>query len=428
MTVEKTESRNGDKTVDSTRKAPAKWLQVLVALALLTGGGVGALVLVKSGKPPPRVEQEVPAPLVEVAEVRVGDIRMVINGFGTVQPKVEVEIVPQVAGKIVYANPQFRAGGSAKAGVLLLQIDPLDYELSVQQAEAVVADAQVKLDLEKAEAQVARIEWEQLHGDSKPESPLVLREPQIRQAKARLESAVAQLATAKLNLERTKISLPIDAMITDKRVDLGQFVTVGQRVGNAYGIEAMEIEVPLEDEDLAWFDMAGGLGSVNGGAASSPEAIAQVKVHFGGAEHTWTGHVKRTTGQVDRTSRLVSVVVEIPQPFARVDSRPALLPGTFVQVSIEGKVLRDAAVVPRDAVRNGREVWVVRKGRLHIQPLEIARADREFAYATGGLEDGERIVVSSLDVVTDGMEVRIGGAGQDLAKTGTIAGDGVEVD
>jgi len=381
-------------------------LRVLLPLVIVLAGILLMFILVKSKKPPQRVRRSQPAPLVEVEQLSPRDVQMIVSGFGTVSPKVRVEIVPQVAGKIVEVNPQFKAGGFVKAGDRLLQIEPRDYELVLQQAEAVVADATVKLDLEKAEAQVARNEWKQLNPDTEPNSPLVLREPQIRQAQALLESAKAQLATAQLNLERTQLSLPIDAVIVSEKVDLGQFVSVGQSIGVAYGIESVEIEVPLEDEELAWFDIPGNPISLNGSGSSSATAVARVKAHFAGGEHSWAGYVRRTTGQVDRTSRLISVVVEVPEPFDNSDSKPPLLPGMFVEVLIEGRVLKNAVAVPRDAIHNGSDVWVVQNGRLRIKTLDIVRTDNEFAYAVSGLDDGAQIVVSALDIVTDGMEVR----------------------
>jgi RND family efflux transporter MFP subunit len=331
---------------------------------------------------------------------------MFVRGFGTVTPKVLVEVVPQVSGKVVYVNPEFKAGGFIRAGEKLLQIDPRDYELAVRQAQALVADAQVNLDLEKAEAQLAPKQWEALYPNTEPTSALVLREPQIRQAEARLESAKAQLATAELNLERTQLSLPIDAVIMSEKVDLGQFVVTGQSIGVAYGTRSVEIELPLQDEELAWFDMPGNPVSPNGKQSSTKRTIAQVKANFAGPEHSWTGYVRRTTGQIDTTSRQVSVVVEVPEPFKNSDSRPPLFPGMFVEVLIEGKVLKNAVAVPRDAVRNGTEVWVVEDGRLHIHPLNIVRTDKDFAYTVSGLDDGAQIVVSALDIVTEGMKVR----------------------
>ena len=385
------------------KKMPSGRLRVLLAFGIVILGALIALVFIKLQKPPEQEEQKTLAPLVKVERLERRDIQMVIRGYGTVGPRVQVEIVPQVSGKVVSVNPQFKAGGFIRHGEQILKIDPRDYDLVVRQANAVVAEAQVKLDLEKAEAKVAREEWKQLHPDTEPSSPLVFREPQIRQAQALLESAKAGLATANLNLERTELSLPVDAVIMSEKVDLGQYVMIGQSVGAAYGIESMEIEVPFEDKELAWFDIPNNASSVN----NAKNAIVQVKADFAGAEHTWWGRVVRTTGQVDRTSRLISVVVEVPDPFQRSDSMPPLLPGMFVEVLIEGNILKNAIAVPRDAMRNSNEVWVAKDGQLCIQALDIVRADRDFAYARSGLEDGDMIVVSSLDMVIEGMKVRV---------------------
>ncbi|MHC4735360.1 MAG: efflux RND transporter periplasmic adaptor subunit, partial [Planctomycetota bacterium] len=305
---------------------------------------------------------------------------MVIRAYGTVSPKVEVDIVPEVPGKVVSVNSEFKAGGFIPAGDQILQIDERDYKFAVQQTNAVVADAQVKLEIEMAEAEVARREWEQLHPGTEPNSPLVLRESQVRKAKAALESAKAQLATAELKLERTSLSLPFDALIISEKVDLGQYMVAGQPVAVAYGIETVEIKIPLEDEELAWFDIFEDSTSLNSDKALSRKTPAVVQADFAGAEHTWKGHVTRTTGQVDKMSRMISVVVEVPKPFERSNGRPPLLPGIFARVLIEGKVLKNAMAVPRDAIHDSNKVWIVKEGILHIEAWDIVRADKDFAY------------------------------------------------
>jgi RND family efflux transporter MFP subunit len=381
-------------------------LQALFSVFIVFLGIAVAVIFIKFRKPPQRMKQEVLAPLVKVEQLHVQDIPMVIRGHGTVSPKVEVDIVPEVPGKVVYIHPELKVGGLIPAGEQILRIDPRDYELAVQQADAAVADAQVKLETEQAEAQVARSQWEQLHPDTEPTSSLVLREPQIRKAQATLESAKAQLDVAKLKLERASLSLPFDALIISEKVDLGQYVVAGQPLGKAYGIDAVEIKVPLEDDELAWFDVFASSISVNGNRPSAKRTLAEVKADFAGAEHTWAGYVVRTTGQVDKTSRMISVVVEVPKPFDASNGKPPLLPGVFAEVLIEGKTLRSAVAVPRDAIRQGNKVWLVNDDRLHIRSLEIARADKDFAYVVSGVADEAMIVLSSLDVVVDGMEVR----------------------
>jgi RND family efflux transporter MFP subunit len=389
------------------KKTPSGLIQLLLVVAIIIVGVLIAVLFIIYRKKPQRQEQAVLAPLVKVERLDRKDIRMIIRGYGTVNPGLQVEIVPQVSGKVVWVNPQFKSGGFIKRGELILKIDPRDYELAVRQANAAVAEAQVMLDLEKAEAKIAREEWQQLHPDQEPDSPLVFREPQIRQAEARLESANAGLATADLNLERTMLSLPIDAMIMSERVDLGQYVMIGQSVGAAYGIESMEIEVPLEDKELAWFNIHESTFLGNGTNNPAKGATARVQADFAGTSNVWQGSVARTTGQVDKTSRLISVVIEVPEPFKDSDYKPPLLPGMFVEVLIEGNILKNAIAIPRDAVRNRNEVWLAKDGQLHIRPLEIVRTDRDFAYAASGLNDGDMIIVSSLDAVIDEMKVRI---------------------
>lgn len=390
------------------RKAGAI-LQALFAIVVIALGVFVTVVLVKLKKPPQQIEQEVLAPLVKIERLEVKDIPMVVHGNGTVQPKVEVSIVPEVAGKVVYVHPELKVGGFIRADEKILQIDPRDYELAVQQADATVQDAKVKLDTELAEADVARKEWSQLNPGIEPTSPLVLREPQIRKARAALESAEAQLAVAKLKLERTSLSLPFDALIISEQVDLGQYIVAGQSLASAYGTEAVEIEVPLEDKELAWFDVFDLSVPKKVDDTKIKQATALVKANFAGAEHTWQGRVVRTTGQVDQTSRMIPIVVEVDKPFDSSEGKPPLLPGVFADVYIEGRMLKKALAIPRDAIREGDKVWLVNDNMLHIRTLNIVRTDKNFAYTSTGIDDGAQIITSSLDVAIEGMQIRTQG-------------------
>ena len=275
----------------------------------------------------------------------------------------------------------------------------------------------MELYLEKAEAEVAKQEWQQLNPGTEPPSPLIVRQPQIRQAQTRLKATKAQLATTKLNLERTNISLPFEGRIANETVDLGQFVTVGQSIGKAYGIDAVEIQVPLEDRELAWFDVPVNPISINDKTSPVVGAKVEVKSDFAGSKHTWQGRAIRTTGQIDKTSRLVSVVVEVSKPFQRVNNRPPLVPGMFVELFIKGKILKNVLLVPRHAIHDGKKVWVVREGKLHIKEPEIIRKDHDFVYVVSGLKDQEAIVISSLDAVTNAMNVRTDRLSEDTTET-----------
>ena len=255
-------------------------------------------------------------------------MEVVVSGHGEVVPRVAVDVVPQVAGQVVKVHPSLVAGGFFRAGDALVVIDPRDYELALERAQASVARAQVSLQREQAEAVVAREEWDELHpGEEAP--GLVVREPQIRQAEAELAAANADLAAARLNLERTHVSLPFDGVVVSESVDVGQFVGSANRLARVYGTDFVDVRVPLESRELAWFDIP----SRGGGVGSR----AQVSLSFGGTRSTWEGRVTRMEAQVDQASRMVHVVIEVKDPYDTSANRPALLPGTFVDVEILGR-------------------------------------------------------------------------------------------
>lgn len=409
MTEQQTGAERHDQGQGSDAVPRRAGLRALLSVLALAIGLVGIVVFIMPRKPPERTEPDVPAPLVQVRRLIAGEVQMVIRGYGTVMPKVKVDVIPEVAGRVVFVHSELKAGGIIRANEKIVQIDPRDYELAVRQAEGAVAEAQVDLDTEIAEAEAARRQWRQLHPETEPDSPLVLREPQIRRARTMVESARTQLAIAELRFERTTISLPFDASIAGKTVDLGQYVGTGQLLATAYGIDAFEIEIPLDDGDLAWFDAFQTPAELMGGTDRT-RASAEVWADFAGGRHTWPGRVTRTTGQVDRTSRMVPVVVEVSRPLDASGGRPPLLPGTFVEVRIAGRTLLDAVAVPREAIHGRHHVWLVEDGKLTFRPLEIVRTDDEYAYVTSGLPDEVLIVTSALDtplsIGIEGMAVR----------------------
>ena len=211
-----------------------KFKLVLPVVVLLAGAALAAMI-VASRKAPPRVERPQLGPLVEVIEADVTEVPVTVTGHGEVVPKVSVDVVPQVAGQVVKVHPSLVAGGFFRAGDVLVVIDPRDYELAVERAQAAVARAQVALEREQAEAEVAREEWDVLHPGEEPTSGLVVREPQVRQTEAELAAAIAELSAAELSLQRTRISLPFDGVVVSESVDVGQIVGTGSQLARVYG-------------------------------------------------------------------------------------------------------------------------------------------------------------------------------------------------
>ena len=382
-------------------------------VAIILGIGVGAFALLMILRKEPE-SQEPPrrAPLVvtQPAELRTGNLT--IEGSGTVRPMSEISLSPQVAGRISWVSPSFVTGGRFEKGDLLLRIESADYENAVQAAEADVAQREVELLTWEEQRDLAIEEYERFRAregitapiDSSEIGGLVFRDPQLRAAEASLRRAEAGLEDARLALSRTRITAPFDGIVRTKNADIGQYVTPGPSLGSLYDTDEVEIVVPLTDGDAALIE-----GLWSAGTEDGPRIPAEVRATFGRVQYTWAGYVDRAEGALNPNTRTVDVVVRVQDPFANDGSgRPPLLLGTYATVDIEGRAADDFLVLPRMALRDGSEVYVVEQDSLlSIRSVQVLQEVPGSVMVQGEFETGEPVVVSPMDVVTDGMVVRL---------------------
>ncbi len=388
-------------------------LKIVLPLLVL---GIGVLIfgaLVRLRKEPVRTERPAPGLLVRTQPVRLTDVQVEVSVFGTVAPKVQVDLIPEVAGRVVELSPSMVQGGFVAEGETLVRIDPRDYELAVARAQADVARAEFELLREEKEGEIARQEWELVNragmnptGDPPTDDSLLFRGPQSKLAEANRDAAEARLREARLALERTFIRAPFSGRVRTESVDEGQYVSPGKVIATIYGTDSVEIMFPVPDADLGWFAVS---EQATGKTRKGSRVL--VRATYGGQMHEWTGQVIRTGGAIDPGSRLVNVMVEVPDPYNLGKSHPKarapLTVGMFVEGRIQGTALKNVAVLPRYALREEGTVWVFRQpGVLQIRPVEVARATEDEVIVTGGLEDGDEIIISRIDAVTDGMKVR----------------------
>jgi RND family efflux transporter MFP subunit len=383
-------------------KTKRRIFQLMITLVLLAVGIVGFNKL-KASKPQIQKRRaETPVPAVRALKLQTGRRNIVIQGEGTVSPLREINLVPQVGGKVIRISPSLVNGGEFKKDQILLKIDPVDYQLAVTLALAKIKNSESLLKLAKEEAAAAKEEWGLLYeneteGGAEP-PPLVAKEPQLAAAQARLEADRADLRKARLNLERTELKAPFDGRVSQEKVDVGQFVSPGQVLADLYSTEAAEIIIPLADAELLWFHVPGFT------PGNGPGSKAMVKARIAGQAMTWHGRVVRTEGRLDERTRMINVVVRVERPY---EKKPPLALGLFVSVDILGRELSDAVLIPRSALRRDDTVWIVdREGLLNFRKVQVARAQGDHVLIRSGLRNGELLVVSKLQAVTDGMSVR----------------------
>ena len=377
-----------------------------VVLVLASIAVVVVLVGLQKGKDAerkPEIEQGI---LVDVITAEVSSLNFTVNSQGTVRPRTETSLVAEVSGKIVSVNPDFVAGGFFRKGDVLLEIDPSDYRTGLKRAEAALASRQAKLADETARSEQAMKDWKNMGKQGNP-SDLGLRLPQLEDAKANVSAAEADVQKARRDLERTRITLPYDGLVRQKAVDIGQYVTPGTRLGTTFAIDTAEIRLPLTQNDLSYLNLPSET-EVNAASKSYPPVV--LRAEQGSHVGQWQARIIRTEGVVDEASRVVYAVAQVVDPYAVLgkSTQKELKIGTFVQAAIEGLAAENVVVLPRYVLRSDNTVLALDdQDRLQILPVEVLRSEPREVYISSGIEDGTRIITTTLDAPLPGVQMKV---------------------
>lgn len=420
--------------------------QFLILLILLGSGAAFAVMFL--GRPPVQEKQIETARLnVDIFDVQPVDFQQLVTGFGTVQPDVETIVAAEVAGQIVETHPQLEVGASVSAGGqrpaettpsqdqpadVLVQLDRRDYQEQVQQAETRIQEAASEIDrlklqqknvarqLKQANAvlETLKEEYERLENGVRRQvsTPSELNRSllevqryedniiqlenqqsslplQIQAAEQRLESARLQKTRAENDMQRTTITPPFDGVLNEVFVERGQFVRPGEPIVRLMDLSHVEVPVAIGfDAHLQLEQMlAEGTKPLVGLAANET------------SDSVWQGYLVRIGREADTRSRTVQVYVEVDNREAEVP----LLPGAFVHARIDGSTHTDQILIPREALVNGSVFIVDAEGIARRRKVTSGRRFQSLVQIKSGLEQGDRVILTNLDIVEDGREVEV---------------------
>jgi len=389
-----------------------KTAATVVSCGLILGlcaGGIWTLDHFKTE--PEHVKPEVRPRVVRSQVVRTINKRIDVTTHGSVYPLREINLIAQVSGMVRTISPSLRNGGFFEANDVLVQLDDRDYKLEVTRTAAQVAQAKLRVIQEEAEAEIARREWQKL-GRGKS-TPLTLREPQVLEAKAGLAAAEATLAKAELALERTTIRAPFAGRVRAKSIDAGQFVSLGVVLARIYSIDFAEVRLPLHDSKLKYLDLP---LSFRRNGSTEAKVTVTLRARFAQETQEWTGKIVRTEGEIDPRSRMIHAIARISDPYGRNGDRdrPPLSVGMFVEATIHGKTFDNVIEIPRDAVRDASDVFVIdAEHRMHRRAVRLLHRGEKTVIIEKGLEDGERICLSTIGVFIENMSVELEAGGTD---------------
>jgi membrane fusion protein (multidrug efflux system) len=359
---------------------------LLISLALFCFAGCG-------GKPP---SASAPPPTVQVVNVTQADVPIYHEWVGTLDGLVNATIRAQVSGYLIAQD--YHEGDTIKKGDRLFQIDPRPFQAALDQASGQLA---------QAEAQYGKAEL-----DVKRDTPLVkdraISQEELDdaiqadlQAKAAVLSAKAQVETAQLNLDFTKIVSPIDGIAGIATAQIGDLV--GPTTGELTTVSTIDpIKAYYDVTEQAYINFTNLFPNEN----ERSEHLKQLEVQLilaDGTIYSHGGHISAPDRQIGTTTGAIRVEAIFPNP------DHTLRPGQFVRARVKFETKHGALMVPQQAVselQGAYQVAVVDADKVvHIQPVRVGERSGDLWIIESGLAPGQQVVVEGLQKVRDGLTV-----------------------
>ncbi len=357
-------------------------VKILIPLAILAFAIVIAKVLL-SNKPEAKRfgGREAQPMLVETKQLTAIDYQPWIESQGVVNAHTQTRLSAQVSGRVTYLDEKLRRGARFAQGDVLLKIEQADYLVEVQVAQADVANAESALQQELAQKEVAEREWNLRPKDEKARA-LVLREPQVKAARAALKAAQARLERAQLNLERTVIKAPYDGRVLERFVDVGQVINANTQVAEIFSADKLEVRLPVKNRDLEVLDFQQ-LQQTKSETASLTNSV-KFEAQVGRQTYSWSGHIVRIEGAIDNASRQLHVIAGVRDASAAENPNYQLKVGSFVKAFIAGKTLQDVFAIPRESISQKNEIALKIDGKLTKVAVDPIWLDQDFVVVEAG--------------------------------------------
>ena len=405
---------------EASKPASRYILRLVLSLLFIAAGVAGARFLIATKPKVTRRPPQKMAPLVRTAALQSENYTFRIPAMGTVIPARETGLEVPVSGEVIYVHPEFTEGGMLSKGMKILQVDPKDYELAVQQKKRALADAEYAYKLEQGHQDVARKEWDLLYGDKamgEGESELALRKPHLEKVQVEMKAARAELEQAEINLKRSTLNASFNALVLNTHVELGSQVSSQEKLADLVGTDTYWVQVSLPLDRLKWIQVP------NDEQGKGSEANI-----FYRTDNVKTGRIIRLLPNLSKEGRMARLLIEIKDPLdlkKKGEKQPMLLLGEFVRVSIKDEELQNVFRIPRTALHNDSEVWIVNEeGKLSIRPVKTIWRDQESVVLRNGLKSGDNLIVSDIAAPIDGMDLKIQQPGTTANQPGKAGGKG----
>ena len=398
-------------------------MKILFPIIVLVVLFFGSWQLIKMRPNPEAREVKRKIPFVEIIHAEKKPLRSSISAYGTIQPRTQTILIAEVPGIIEEVAPftnegskttSFRPGGFFQKGDLLLKIEDIDLVTMEAEAHANLRRVELQLIQERELAKQAKLEWGDR--DWSLASDLVKRIPQIEKAEAEALAAKARLNQAIRDLNRSWVKAPFRGRILKTMADVGQQVGSGASAALAeiYALDSAEINLALSRSEMNFLGFADGF-------KPSVELNVRAQVLDASGEVIHQGVLDRSEGVVDPRTRLTNLVARVDacfaNPYAKKPVKNPLAVGQFVNLRLIG-VEVNVFLVPESAFRTQETVLVVDDdNQLHTREVSVIYRTDEEAWVTDGLSEGEKVCVTPIEIISEGMQVNLVNPIEDLNQT-----------
>ena len=360
-----------------------------VAAAVVTVLVIFALTHALARKKPART---VPPQVVRVAKAALGDMPEILSELGTVTPIATVTVLPQLSGYLTEIG--YEEGQSVKKGQFLAQIDPRQYEIDLQQAQAALLKDEASLD--QARSDLAR--YHELRAQKAiAEQTVADQESTVKQDEAQVKSDAANIAQFKLDLIYCRITAPVAGRVGLRLIDPGNYVTAS----SSPGIVVITTVKPTTVQfTVAQNDVGKIIERVNSGAKLAVTAYTSDNTR-----QIATGTLYALSNQMATSTGTVTLRAE----FRNEDE--TLFPNEFVNVKILVDTLRQAVLVPTPAVLSGAPgdyVYLVNvDDTVSVRKVTLGPSDGRRTAVLSGLVAGDSVVIDGTDRLSDGAKISV---------------------
>lgn len=324
------------------------------------------------------------------------------------------EIRPQVGG--IIQQRLFTEGADVKANEVLYQIDPATFQATYDSAKAALARSEATLEATSAKAR-RYAELIEIDAISKQELDDI--NALKKQNEAEVAAARANLETARINLGYTRVVSPISGRIGKSTVTQGALVTANQAAALATVQHLDKIYVDVTQSSVELLRLKGEL--VSGKLKKSGDNAAKVRLQLeDGSMYPETGVLQFSDVTVDQNTGSVTLRAVFPNP------KRVLLPGMYVRAVLEEGVNSKAVLAPqqgvsRDAKGNATALVVGKDDKVEARVLKTSHTHGDKWVVSEGLQPGDRLIVTGLQKVRPGVQVKTAPAAPAAAQSPAAA-------